>query len=144
MTSRRLLLTAASALAALAFILPSPARAEDQLSVVATFSILGDMVARIGGDHIALTTLVGPGGDAHVYQPTPQAARAVAEADVLIMNGLEFEGWLERLVEAASFDGGLVEATVGVEAISFEDWVATEYDFLAVQKDFQDKKKPIF
>ena len=56
--------------------------------VVATFSILGDMVERIGGEHIAVTTLVGPDGDAHVYQPTPADARAVSEAEILVVNGL--------------------------------------------------------
>ncbi|MEM1233400.1 MAG: zinc ABC transporter substrate-binding protein [Pseudomonadota bacterium] len=98
---------------------PGAAWADEPIPVVATFSILGDMVARIGGEHIALTTLVGAGGDAHVYQPTPQAAAAVAGAEILFMNGLEFEGWLERLAEAASFEGELIEATVGVDAIEF-------------------------
>ncbi|MEM9812395.1 MAG: zinc ABC transporter substrate-binding protein, partial [Pseudomonadota bacterium] len=62
-----------------------------------------------------------PDGDAHVYQPTPAAARAVSEADVLIINGLEFEGWLERLAEAAAFDGALVVATTGISPLPFED-----------------------
>jgi zinc/manganese transport system substrate-binding protein len=79
------------------------------------------MVERIGGEHIALTTLVGPDGDAHVYQPTPKVARSVAEADVLFLNGLEFEGWLERLAEAASFGGAMVVATKGVVPIAFDD-----------------------
>ena len=67
-----------------------------------------------------VTTLVGPDGDVHVYQPTPAAARAVSEAKVLIVNGLEFEGWLDRLAEAAAFDGTLVVATNGIEPIAFE------------------------
>jgi len=79
------------------------------------------MVERIGGEHIALTTLVGPDGDSHVYQPTPKAARSVAESDVLFLNGLDFEGWLERLAEAASFDGAMVVATNGVVPIAFDD-----------------------
>ncbi|MGB1025537.1 MAG: metal ABC transporter solute-binding protein, Zn/Mn family [Rhodospirillaceae bacterium] len=121
MTSRRLLLTSATALVALSMTAPTVAWAdEDHTHVVATFSILGDMVERIGGDHIELTTLVGANGDSHVYQPTPQDARAVQEADVLIVNGLEFEGWLERLSEAAGFKGTLVVATNGIDAIPFE------------------------
>ncbi|MEM1372805.1 MAG: zinc ABC transporter substrate-binding protein [Pseudomonadota bacterium] len=119
MSSRRTLLKSATALVAASMLTPGAAWADEPIPVVATFSILGDMVARIGGEHIALTTLVGPGGDAHVYQPTPQAAAAVAGAEVLFINGLEFEGWLERLAEAASFDGELIEATVGVDAIEF-------------------------
>ncbi|MGB0531423.1 MAG: metal ABC transporter solute-binding protein, Zn/Mn family, partial [Paracoccaceae bacterium] len=108
MTSLRSALKSATALAAFSLSFPLASWAEEPLPVVATFSILGDMVERIGGEHIALTTLVGPDGDTHVYQPTPKAARSVAEADVLFLNGLEFEGWLERLAESASFDGAMV------------------------------------
>lgn len=121
MSSRRSVLRSASAIAALSVSLPLAAWADEPLPVVATFSILGDMVQQIGGEHISLTTLVGPDGDAHVYQPTPQAARAVAEADLLFLNGLEFEGWIERLAEAAAFEGSLVVATTGIEPIAFDD-----------------------
>jgi zinc/manganese transport system substrate-binding protein len=79
------------------------------------------MVERIGGDHVDVTTLVGPNGDAHVYQPTPQAARAVSEAEMLVVNGLQFEGWLDRLIEASEFDGRRVVATAGIEPIAFDD-----------------------
>ncbi|MEM9147885.1 MAG: zinc ABC transporter substrate-binding protein [Pseudomonadota bacterium] len=120
MHSRNCLLALGAA--ALALNMPhGGARAAEPIAVVATFSILGDMVARIGGEHIALKTLVGPGGDAHVYQPTPADAAAVSEADVLFVNGLEFEGWLDRLVDASGFDGTRVVATSGIEAIPFED-----------------------
>jgi len=121
MTSLRSALKSATALAAFSLSFPLASWAEEPLPVVATFSILGDMVERIGGEHIALTTLVGPDGDAHVYQPTPKVARSVAEADVLFLNGLEFEGWLERLAEAASFGGAMVVATKGVVPIAFDD-----------------------
>ena len=121
MTSLRSTLKSATALATFTLSFPMASWAEDPIPVVATFSILGDMVERIGGEHIALTTLVGPDGDAHVYQPTPKAARSVAEADVLFLNGLDFEGWLERLAEAASFDGAMVVATNGVVPIAFDD-----------------------
>ncbi|MGB0307753.1 MAG: metal ABC transporter solute-binding protein, Zn/Mn family [Paracoccaceae bacterium] len=120
MTSLRSALKSATALAAFSLSFPLASWAEEPLPVVATFSILGDMVERIGGEHIALTTLVGPDGDTHVYQPTPKAARSVAEADVLFLNGLEFEGWLERLAESASFDGAMVVATKGVVPIAFD------------------------
>ena len=121
MTSRISFLKSATALVALSLAAPTAALADSQTKVVATFSILGDMVGEVGGEHIDLTTIVGPDGDAHVYQPTPQDAAAVAEADVLIINGLEFEGWLERLVEASGFDGELVVATAGIDAIPFEE-----------------------
>ena len=121
MHSVQSLLTSITATVALTLSVPNTSWADDPIPVVATFSVLGDMVKRIGGEHISLTTLVGADGDTHVYQPTPQAARVVAEADVLFINGLGFEGWLERLVEAAPFAGSLVVATTGIEPIAFGD-----------------------
>ena len=119
MHSSSSILTSITAAVALTLGMPSSSWADDPMPVVATFSVLGDMVKRIGGEHISLTTLVGADGDTHVYQPTPQAARVVAEADVLFINGLGFEGWLERLVEAAPFVGSLVVTTTGIEPIAF-------------------------
>ena len=86
MTTRRTLLKSATALVALSLATPAFAQSNEPIPVVASFSILSDMVARIGGDHIALNTLVGPDGDAHVYQPTPADARAVSGADILFVN----------------------------------------------------------
>ena len=91
-----------------------PAVAE-KLKVVATFSILADMTARVGGDRIALTTLVAPEADAHVFEPTPADARSVASADVVFVNGLGFEGWMERLIQASGYKGPLVVASRGVQ-----------------------------
>ena len=139
MTSLRFALKSATALAAFSLSFPLASWAEEPLPVVATFSILGDMVERIGGEHIALTTLVGPDGDTHVYQPTPKAARSVAEADVLFLNGLDFEGWLERLAEAASFDGAMVVATNGVVPIAFDDH--DDHDDHADHDDHDDHDK---
>ena len=92
MTKRGTILRIASGLVALLLATPTFAQAEKSTPVVATFSILGDMVKRIGGDHISVITLVGRNGDTHVYQPTPANARAVKSANVLFVNGLEFEG----------------------------------------------------
>lgn len=89
----------------------------ESLRVVTTFSILGDMAQRIGGKRVTVTTLVGADSDTHVYQPTPADARAVNEAQVLIVNGLGFEGWLDRLHDAADFEGLLVTATEGIDVI---------------------------
>ena len=79
------------------------------------------MVSQVGGDHIALTTLVGHDGDAHVYQPTPADARAVSKASVLFVNGLDFEGWIDRLVDASGFKGTRIIATKGIDPIPFEE-----------------------
>ena len=111
------------AIAAIALLLATPmaAQSNEPMRVVATFSILGDMVERIGDVHVSVTTLVGPDGDTHVYQPTPADARAVSEADILVVNGLQFEGWLDRLIDVSDFDGIRVVATEGIEPIAFED-----------------------
>ncbi len=96
-------------------------RAAELPKVVASFSILGDIVHEVGGNRIAITTLVGPDGDAHVYQPTPADARAVADARLVVVNGLGFEGWLDRLVSAAGYKGSIAVATEGLSAIKSEE-----------------------
>jgi zinc/manganese transport system substrate-binding protein len=89
---------------------------EAKLPVVASFSILGDIVQSIGGERVVLKTLVQPGGDAHVYSPTPADAKAVAEAKLVITNGLKFEGWMRRLMQASASKATLVEASKGIKA----------------------------
>lgn len=118
---RRTLLLSALCAIPLSLVTQASADEPEPLRVVATFSILGDMVSRIGGEHVALTTLVGPGGDAHVYQPTPADARVMSRADVLVVNGLDFEGWLDRLVDASEFDGTRIVATAAIEPLAFEE-----------------------
>jgi len=119
MISRRLVLTLAFASA---FAGPAFAQAPAQkLPVVASFSILGDFVKEVGGDRVAVTTLVGPNGDAHVYQPSPADAKAVAAAKVVFANGLGFEGWLDRLVKASGTKAKLVVATAGITARAADD-----------------------
>ncbi len=93
---------------------PRPAAANQPVKAVATFSILGDMVRQVGGERIELATLVGPDGDGHVYQPTPADAKAVAGAQIVFVNGLGFEGWIDRLIAAAGFKGPVVVASTGV------------------------------
>jgi zinc/manganese transport system substrate-binding protein len=91
-----------------------PARAADRLNVVASFSILGDFVRKVGGDRVNVTTLVGPNSDAHVYAPTPSDAKKVADAKLVFVNGLGFEGWLPRLVKSAGGKASVVTATTGI------------------------------
>src|SRR5690606_27983081 len=92
-------------------LLPLRVSARDRLPVVATFSILGDMVREVGGERISLTTIVGPNMDTHRFEPTPQDAKALLEAKVLVLNGLDFEPWISRLVNASNFKGRQVLAT---------------------------------
>jgi len=92
--------------------------AADKLKAVASFSILGDMVKQVGGDRVEVTTLVGPNGDAHVFSPTPADAKMLAGAQVFFVNGLGFEGWMERLEKASGFKGELVVASKGVKPLT--------------------------
>lgn len=142
MNKRRTLLTAGVLLTTVAASIPLYVNAQERLPVVATFSILGDMVEHIGGNAVAVTTLVGRNGDTHVYQPTPADARAVKEASVLFTNGLEFEGWLDRLAEAAEFNGELVVTTNGIDVISLGDHDGEDHhdDVHAEEQDKHDEK----
>lgn len=97
------------------------AMAAEPIRVVASFSILGDFVKEVGGDRVALTTLVGPDGDAHVFSPSTADARAVAEAKLVFVNGLGFEGWMDRLVESSGSKAKLVTVSQGVEPIASEE-----------------------
>ncbi|MCA0305275.1 MAG: zinc ABC transporter substrate-binding protein [Proteobacteria bacterium] len=116
MLSRRTLL---AALPALPLSVPAagPVRAQARPKVVATFSILGDLAAEVGGDAIDLSVLVGPDADAHTYQPRPADARTLAAAQVLVSNGLGYEGWIDRLVAAAPFRGRAIVASKGVATL---------------------------
>jgi len=87
---------------------PDGAAGGGPIQVVATFSILGDFVANVGGDRIQLTTLVGPGADAHTFEPSPADSVALADAALVFENGHGFEPWLEDLVSAAGARGRLV------------------------------------
>lgn len=96
------------------------AMAADKLPVVATFSILGDMVATIGGDRVAVTTLVGADQDAHVFEPKPSDVKAVAQARLVVSNGLGFEGWVARLVKSASYKGQMAVLSQGIKTRKME------------------------
>jgi zinc/manganese transport system substrate-binding protein len=85
-----------------------------QLKVVASFTILGDLAKQVGGDDVTVTTLVGPNGDAHVFQPTPSDAKALKDADVIIINGLGFEGWMGRLIKSSDTQAPVITASQGI------------------------------
>jgi zinc/manganese transport system substrate-binding protein len=107
--------------AAFLMALAGPAVAQEKPRVVATFTIIGDLVEAVGGDAISLTTLVGPDGDAHVFEPKPADVAAVAKADLIVANGLGMEPWLERLTEAAEFKGRTVIASAAVTPLPFKE-----------------------
>lgn len=103
-----------AALLALATV-PAWAQSAQPLQVVASFSILADIVREVGGDAVEVVALVGPNADAHVFQPSPADARRLASADLVVVNGLGFEGWIDRLVRASGYRGMVAVASKGVK-----------------------------
>ena len=101
------------------FLAAFPLRAEDRINVVASFSILADFARNAGGERVRVTSLVGPNGDVHVYTPTPADARTVAEAGLVVVNGLGLEGWLPRLLQSAGGRAPIVTASRGVAPLKF-------------------------
>lgn len=95
--------------------------ADDQprLEVVASFSILGDMVREIGGRHVNVVTIVGPDADTHSFEPAPQAVQTLGAAQVLISNGLGLETWLPRMIAASGFSGTHIVASEGATLLAY-------------------------
>ncbi|PRD68245.1 ABC transporter substrate-binding protein [Malikia spinosa] len=91
--------------------------AEPALRVVASFSILGDLVRQVGGERVAVEVLVGPGSDAHVYSPKPAQAKQVGQAQLVLSNGMGFDGWMARLLKSAGFKGRHVVASAGIQPL---------------------------
>lgn len=87
------------------------------LPVVASFSIIADLVRVVGGSHVEVTSLVGPNMDAHVFDPTPADAKRLANAKLVVTNGLGFEGWMERLIKSSGYRGPVIVASRGVKTI---------------------------
>lgn len=115
---------------ALAATLTVGAAAEERVKAVASFSILADLTRAVGGDRVEVSALVGPDEDAHGFTPTPQDAARLASADMLVVNGLNFEPWADRMVEAAGFSGVRVVASHGVSALpgAHEDHGGEKHD----------------
>jgi zinc/manganese transport system substrate-binding protein len=99
----------------------APALAQDKINVVATFSILGDLVSNVGGDRVEVAALVGPNSDTHVFSPTPADAKKLAAAKVVFVNGLGLEGWMTRLVSASGTKAQTFVASTGIKTRKMED-----------------------
>ena len=97
-----------------------PAMAHDKVKVVASFSILGDMVRQVTGDLAEITTIVSPDADAHVYTPNVRDARAVTDAQVIFVNGLGFETWSQTLIDNSGTKAMVFVATDGVTPLKVE------------------------
>lgn len=113
-TRRNVITILTSGLAAASFHV-APARAQEKLPVVATFTILADFVRNVGGDRVQVSALVGPNGDAHVYQPTPADAKTLGAARLILENGLGLEGWIDRLIKASGAQAPHIVATKGIK-----------------------------
>lgn len=90
-------------------------RQPGKLRVVATYSILGDLVKNVAGDAAEVTVLVGPDGDAHTFEPTPKDGVALADADVIFENGVHFEEWLDKLHKSSKSKAKRVVVTKGLQ-----------------------------
>lgn len=117
-TRRRAVSLTAAALASMGFSMRGRAETQTRIRAVATFSILGDLAGNVGAERAQLTTLVGPNGDVHVYAPTPGDAKTMAAANMVCVNGLDLEGWIDRLIAASGTRALIVVASHGVTARS--------------------------
>ncbi|MFF6011733.1 metal ABC transporter solute-binding protein, Zn/Mn family [Rahnella sp. R3(2024)] len=106
---------------AVAALLSSPLAMAKTVNAVTSFSILGDIVQEVGGEHVKVTSLVGPDGDPHSFEPSPKDSKAINASDVVFVSGLGLEGWIDRLVTASGYKGHLVTASEGVNSRKMEE-----------------------
>ncbi|MEG3134733.1 metal ABC transporter substrate-binding protein [Rouxiella sp. T17] len=104
-----------------AALLSSPLAMAKTVNAVASFSILGDIVQEVGGDHVKVTSLVGPDGDPHSFEPAPKDSKSLASSDVVFVSGLGMEGWMDRLIGASGYHGKIIVASQGVDSRKMED-----------------------
>jgi len=118
MSKSALLGAVASSFIAIGLAVPAEAKT---IEAVASFTVLADVVAQVGGDHVHVSSLVGPNGDPHVYEPTPDDAKRLKAADAVFISGYGLEGWLERLIKASGYKGHPVVASEGVSTRKMEE-----------------------
>ncbi|WP_333620459.1 metal ABC transporter substrate-binding protein [Pantoea septica] len=106
---------------AIGALLISPLSMAKTVNVVASFTVLADIVKQVGGEHVNVKSLVGPNGDPHTFEPTPQDSQALASADLVIVSGLGLEGWMDRLVSASGYKGDAVVASRGIATRTMEE-----------------------
>jgi zinc/manganese transport system substrate-binding protein len=99
----------------------APAASAKTLDVVASFTVLADVVHEIGGDHVKVRSLVGPNGDPHEFEPSPEDAKALKAADLVFVSGEGLEGWMDRLITASGYTGKPVVASDGIKTREMEE-----------------------
>jgi zinc/manganese transport system substrate-binding protein len=102
----------------LALLLPTHGLAADKLPVVASFSILADLVQVVGGERVNVVSLVGPNEDAHVFEPKPSHSKSIAQAKLVVINGLGFEPWAQKLVKSSGYKGRVLVASEGIKPLN--------------------------
>jgi zinc/manganese transport system substrate-binding protein len=107
--------------AAVLFIMSAVPASAKTLEAVASFTIVADMVHQVGGERVHVASLVGPNGDPHAYEPTPDDARRLKAADLVFVSGLGLEGWMDRLITASGYRGKVVVATTGIRTQSMRE-----------------------
>ncbi|RMQ94227.1 Periplasmic solute binding protein [Pseudomonas savastanoi pv. glycinea] len=115
---RSMLLSSMAALVLSAFSVLAQAK---PLEAVASFTVIADMVQNVGGDRVHVTSLIGPNGDPHVYEPSPADAQALKKADLAFVSGLHLEGWMDRLIKASGYKGEPVVLSSGIKTRSMEE-----------------------
>ncbi|MRT13465.1 metal ABC transporter substrate-binding protein [Enterobacteriaceae bacterium RIT711] len=105
----------------LVLVCSSQAALAKNLNVVASFTVLADMAKQVGGEHVTVKSLVGPDGDPHSFEPSPQDSVALSKADVVIVSGLGMEGWMDRLVSASGYKGKVIVASEGISTRKMMD-----------------------
>lgn len=106
---------------ALSALIASPLALANTVETVTSFTVLADIVQQVGGEHVKVKSLVGPNGDPHSFEPTPQDSQALSKADVVFVSGLGMEGWMDRLVQASGYKGKVVVASEGVDTRKMEE-----------------------
>ena len=117
---RALLMTVTASLAATLPVRSYAQETKSKLSVMASFSILADLVQEVGGERVDVSSFVGPDGDAHVYQPSAADAKRLAAAKLVVVNGLGFEGWIDRLIKASGTKAPVTIASRGVNPLKLD------------------------
>ncbi len=113
---------------AVAALFASPLALAKTVEAVASFTVLADIVKEVGGDHVQVKSLVGPNGDPHTFEPTPQDSQSLAKADVVFVSGLGMEGWMDRLISASGYKGKVIVSSTGVSTHQMEEDGATVTD----------------
>lgn len=106
---------------AIGAMLISPLTLAKTVDVVASFTVLADIVKQVGGDHVNVKSLVQPNGDPHTFEPTPQDSESLAKANVVFVSGLGLEGWMDRLISASGYKGTIVVASNGINTRKMVD-----------------------